>query len=134
MDAFAKKRFFIIEDDASNLAIISAILRRESAKIFFDTWGLNTVEQIIKFLPIHAIFLDLNLPRDVNGYDVARQIRQNEALQEIPIVVVTAADVDAELSQVRRLRLNGLIAKPIRAKTFVPAVSAILSGETVWDV
>ena len=128
------KRIFVLEDDVTNLAIISAILRRGGAEIFFDTWGKETLSVLLKFLPIHAILLDLNLPNNVSGFDVYDQIHARPELGNIPVIAVTATDPSIGMKKAREKGFNGYITKPIRTKTFVKAMSDILAGQEVWGI
>jgi CheY-like chemotaxis protein len=84
------KRIFVVEDDASNLAIISTILRRHGAKVLFDAWGSEALDKLVKLQPIDVILLDLNLPLGNNGYDIFRKIRATPELAKIPVALVTA--------------------------------------------
>jgi CheY-like chemotaxis protein len=126
------KRIFLLEDDVNNLAIISSILRRYNAHVFYDTWGVTTVKKIRKFLPLDIILLDLMLPGNVSGFDVFDQIKAFEDMVNIPIVAVTAADPGMEMKKARDKGFNGFLSKPVRARTFVPALKSIMEGETVW--
>ena len=126
------KRIFVVEDDPSNLAIITTILRRHGASVPFETWGSGTVAKLLKTLPIDLILLDLALPRGVSGYDVFDQIQEVPQLKGIPVVVVTAADPSIEMVHAREKGLNGFISKPLSYATFGKTIAAILDGEEVW--
>ncbi len=126
------KRIFVVEDDPSNLAIITTILRRHGASVPFETWGTGTVETLKMCLPVDLILLDLALPRGVSGYDVYDEIRADSQLVDIPVVVVTAADPGMEMPTARKKGMNGFISKPLSYNTFGKAVAAILDGEEIW--
>jgi CheY-like chemotaxis protein len=126
------KRIFVIEDDPSNLAIISTLLRRHGASVPFDTWGSGAIETIRVSMPIDLILLDLALPRGVSGYDIYDQMRSVPELDDIPVVVVTAADPGVEMSKAREKGLNGFISKPLSYKTFGESIAAVLDGQAVW--
>ncbi|GAB4571227.1 MAG: response regulator [Anaerolineae bacterium] len=126
------KKIFIIEDEPNSLAIVSSILRRQGAAVHFDPWGIDTAERILKAMPVDMILLDLMLPDQVSGYDVFRALRAIPALQSIPIVAVTAMDPATELAKTRAMGFAGFICKPIRTRTFVTYLEAILDGIPVW--
>ena len=126
------KRIFVIEDDETNLAIISTTLRRNGAKVFFDTWGGGTVDALKRFQPIDLILLDLALPRGLSGYDVFDRIREIPELKDIPVVLVTAADPGMEMNKARQKGVDGYIPKPINYYTFGQLISDILQGKQVW--
>jgi CheY-like chemotaxis protein len=126
------KRIFVVEDDPSNLAIITTILRRHGASVPFETWGSGTVDKLRSILPIDLILLDLALPRGLTGYDVFDEIKKVPELKDIPVVLVTAADPTIEMVKARDKGINGFISKPLSYATFGKAVDAILNGEGVW--
>ncbi|GAB4344240.1 MAG: hypothetical protein Kow00117_22480 [Phototrophicales bacterium] len=126
------KKIFILEDDVNNLAIITSMLRRYGATIYFDSWGVETAQTIKAFSPIDLILLDIHLPGGVTGYDVYDAIQEVPELAGIPIVAVTASDPDQEMKKAREKGFKGYISKPIRTKSFIKSILAILEGEEVW--
>ena len=126
------KRIFVVEDDPSNLAIITTILRRHGASVPFETWGTGSVETLKMCLPIDLILLDLALPRGVSGYDVYDEIRSFPELADIPVVIVTAADPGIEMPVAREKGMNGFISKPLSYSTFGKSIASILNGNQVW--
>jgi CheY-like chemotaxis protein len=125
-------KIFVIEDDPNNLAIISAILRRQGATVYFDLWGHETTSRIINLMPIDVILLDLMLPGNITGYDIFDQLKAIPALANIPVVAVTAMDPATEVAKARDKGFDGFICKPIRTKTFTTYMHTILHGEQVW--
>ncbi len=126
------KRIFVVEDDPSNLAIITTILRRHGASVPFETWGTGTVETLTLCLPIDLVLLDLGLPRGVSGYDVYDQIKSVPALADIPVAVVTAADPSIEMPICREKGMSGFISKPLSYANFGKSIATILAGNQVW--
>ena len=126
------KRIFVVEDDPSNLAIITTILRRHGASVPFETWGSGAVETLKMCLPIDLILLDLALPRGVSGYDIYDEIQSVPELASIPVVVVTAADPSIEMPKARGKGINGFISKPLSYATFGNSIASILNGEEIW--
>ena len=126
------KRIFVIEDDPTNLAIISTILRRYGASTPFDVWGSDTTQKIKDLPSIDLILLDLHLPGGVHGYDIFDEIKQVPELKDIPIVVVTASDSSIEMNKAREKGLDGFISKPISYKDFGQQVADVLDGKSVW--
>jgi CheY-like chemotaxis protein len=126
------KVIFVIEDDVSNLAVISTILKREGARTQFDRWGLETVERIQQLGHVDLILCDLMLPHGASGYKVLELIRAVPALAEIPVVAVTASDPAVELAKVQAAGFKSFIRKPISRRKFGDQLVAILNGEEIW--
>jgi CheY-like chemotaxis protein len=127
------KHVFILEDDITNLAIITAILRRHGATVYYDVWGASTLAQMKATPKIDIILLDLMLKRtNISGYTIYDQIRGDARLASIPVVLVTAADPDTELTVAKNKGFNGFIGKPIDRTTFGEQIAEVLAGKEVW--
>jgi CheY-like chemotaxis protein len=126
------KRIFLLEDDVNSLAIIMSMIKRNNAVVFYDTWGIATIEKIQRHLSLDLIIMDLNLPGGISGYDIFAQIKKVPALGDIPIVLVTGAESQIEMPKARSMGFAGFISKPVRNRTFPYALAQILKGESVW--
>ena len=132
MQLLEGKKVFILEDDVNNLAVVTSMLRRYGATIYFDSWGVETAQTIKAFMPIDIILLDIHLPGGVTGYDVYDAIQELPELKDVPIVAVTASDPDREMKKAREKGFSGYISKPIRTKSFIKSLLAVMAGEEVW--
>jgi CheY-like chemotaxis protein len=132
MQLLEGKKVFILEDDVNNLAVATSMLRRYGATIYFDSWGVETAQTIKAFMPIDIILLDIHLPGGVTGYDVYDAIQELPELKDVPIVAVTASDPDREMKKAREKGFSGYISKPIRTKSFIKSLLAVMAGEEVW--
>ena len=70
------------------------------------------------------ILLDLNMPR-MDGRETLAQIKQDENLRSIPVVVLTTSDSDQDILQSYDLQANCYITKPVDLKQFTSVVRAI---------
>jgi len=67
------------------------------------------------------IVLDLNMPR-VNGHEVAKQIRGDPALQDIPIVVLTTSRCQEDILRAYGRGATSFITKPLELQHFLDVV------------
>jgi CheY-like chemotaxis protein len=74
------------------------------------------------------ILLDLNLPRK-NGREVLAQIKQDDQLKCIPVVILTTSQADDDISWAYKLHANCYITKPVEFAQFIRVVRAI---EEFW--
>ena len=77
-----------------------------------------------------VILLDLKLPR-VDGLDVLRQLKSNERLRSVPIVVLTTSADNQDVKRAYELGVNSYIVKPVDFDKFVEVASQI---EVYWTV
>lgn len=67
------------------------------------------------------ILLDLNLPK-MRGEEVLRQIRADEKLRMIPVVVLTSSREDKDMAEAYRIGINAYVVKPVDFHEFVEVV------------
>jgi CheY-like chemotaxis protein len=74
------------------------------------------------------IMLDLNLPKK-DGREVLAEIKQDEQLRNIPVVVLTTSKAEEDVLRSYKLRANCFITKPVDLEQFMNVVQAI---EDFW--
>ena len=74
------------------------------------------------------IILDLNLPRK-NGFEVLEEIKQNEELRSIPVVVLSTSDSEKDIAKAYGLQAACFITKPVGLDDFIRTVKQI---ESFW--
>jgi CheY-like chemotaxis protein len=70
------------------------------------------------------ILLDLNLPK-VGGMEVLQQIKKDEALKSIPVIVLTASPREEDIVRTYNLGVNTYIQKPVEFDNFMRVVHAV---------
>lgn len=101
-----------IEDEADLIDLVTLLLERSGNHKVFST---NQGEEGVKLAKAHkpdVILLDLMMPK-MDGWEVYRQIREDEETKSIPIVIVTAKaqDIDKVLG-LEIAKADGYITKP----------------------
>ncbi|MFY9833129.1 MAG: response regulator [Methylocystis sp.] len=70
------------------------------------------------------ILLDLNLP-GTDGREVLAQIKQNESLMQIPVVVLTTSSDERDIDKCYKLGANSYIMKPVDFNGFLQAIQRL---------
>jgi len=71
-----------------------------------------------------AILLDLNLPRK-DGREVLAEIKADERLKRIPVVVLTTSQAEQDIVKAYDLSANCYITKPVNLDQFIAVVRAV---------
>ena len=71
-----------------------------------------------------VILLDLKLPK-VDGLEVLRVIKSDEALKLIPVVVLTSSREERDVIESYRLGVNAYVVKPVNFNEFINAVKEL---------
>src|SRR3954449_8402928 len=81
---------FIVDDNADNLSLLSAILKEGGYAVRAANSGrraLTTIERE----PPELILLDINMP-EMDGYEVCRRLKADESTRAIPVIFISALD------------------------------------------
>jgi len=92
-DEGKKKSVLVVEDDSA----LQKLLVEKLGEINVDAFGVGTGLQAlnhIKSNPPALVLLDIMLPGGMNGFDVLEQLKANETLKEIPVIVLTNLDTE----------------------------------------
>lgn len=71
-----------------------------------------------------AILLDIKMPK-VNGIEVLRQIRSDDKLKMIPVIILTSSKEEKDVLESYRLGVNAYVVKPVNFQDFLVAVRQI---------
>jgi CheY-like chemotaxis protein len=71
-----------------------------------------------------VILLDLKLPK-VDGLEVLRQIKSDEMLKVIPVVVLTSSREESDMVASYKLGVNAYVVKPVNFHEFVNAIKEL---------
>ena len=74
------------------------------------------------------VLLDLNLPRK-DGREVLREVKEDEKLRTIPVVVLTTSKADEDILKSYSLHANCYVTKPMGLQQFLDVVRSI---EDFW--
>ena len=75
-----------------------------------------------------VILIDLNLPRK-DGREVLEELKDDPALSNIPVVVLTSSQAEQDILRAYQLRANCYITKPVDLEQFITVVKSI---EDFW--
>lgn len=123
-------RILLVEDNPGDADLIQEILMEsgEKKEITVAVDGFEALRCLRECTRPDIILLDLNLPKK-SGREVLEEIKSTDALQRIPVVVLTSSEADDDLSDVYRLHANCYLAKPVDLEEFMNVVRAI---EQFW--
>jgi len=121
-----KQKILYIEDNEQNLYLVTFILEKGGYEVCAARDGQEGIDLAAAVKP-DLILLDIQLPL-MDGYTVARQLRSNPGLSEIPIVALTSYAMAGDREKALAAGCNGYIEKPINPDTFMQQVERHLPG------
>lgn len=112
----------MIEDNEQNRYLATFLLEKNGHKVTSAPDGVSGIEMAQKMHP-DLILLDIQLPR-MDGYSVARALRDIESLRDVPIIAVTSYAMVGDREKCFDAGCNGYIEKPINPETFVTEIES----------
>ncbi|BAU05538.1 response regulator [Fischerella major NIES-592] len=116
-----KKQILVVDDVIDNSLLLATILESEGYQVDIASSGYTAIAKI-EANPPSLVLLDLMMP-ELDGYEVAKWIRQNQPF--VAIVIVTAYDELPTFDQ-QQLQIDGFLHKPINIDELLMQVQAIL--------
>jgi two-component system, cell cycle response regulator len=120
-------RILIIEDHVDNLELMSYLLKAFGYATLAASDGLEGLKVAGQERP-ELIICDIQLP-GIDGFEVAKRLKSDAQLREIPLVGITALAMVGDRDRVLQAGFNGYIPKPIAPETFVTDIEAFLKPE-----
>lgn len=117
-------RILIVEDEAALADTVKYNLEREGYSVAVASDGRRALDRFRTDDP-SLVILDLMLP-ELSGLDVCRQIRQ---ISNVPIIMVTAKDSEADKVSGLELGADDYVTKPFSVRELVSRVRAHLRRE-----
>ncbi len=119
----ASKKVLVVEDNELNMKLFCDLLGAHGFEAIKSPDGLRAVE-IAKAVKPDLIIMDILLP-DVSGLDLARWIKDDESIKNIPILAVTAFAMRQDEEQVRESGCEAYMTKPIQISPFISEVKKL---------
>ncbi|WP_301003863.1 response regulator [Arsukibacterium sp.] len=115
----------LIEDVPLNAEIATALLEQRGHTVIHAETGEDAIALLETEDDIDLVLLDMQLP-DMNGDQIARYMRSESHLQNIPIVVLSANVRKAE-EQLTDVQVDGALAKPINTNKLDQMLARLFS-------
>lgn len=125
-------RILVVDDDPGDVLMIEEALQESEVEKVIDV--VSDGQEAMEFLRGEGrhtgavrpdvILLDLNMPR-MDGRQVLGEVKQDEDLRTIPVVVLTTSNADTDVIGSYTLQANAYVTKPIDLDDFNDVVHRI---------
>lgn len=118
------KKILLVEDNEVNMRLVKLTLKNQEYDFIEATNG----EDAIDLAEVHKpdlIILDIQLPK-MDGYEVARTLKNSESLKHIPIIGLTAHAMKGDEERVLGAGCDAYVSKPLDTTQFRGLVKSFL--------
>ena len=129
-------KILLVEDNLADIRLTEQAFTESKTKTMLynvkdGVEAINFLRKSGKYTKVcrpDLILLDLNLPKK-NGLEVLKDIKQDEDLKRIPVVVLTISANEEDLIKAYDLHANAFVNKPLEIKEFYHLIKSI---EEFW--
>lgn len=121
------RRVLLIEDNEQNRYLMTFLLEKHGYQVSEASDGVTGIELARASVPA-VVLLDIQLP-GMDGYAVARALRDLESLRAVPIIAVTSYAMPGDRERALAAGCTGYVEKPINPETFVSQMEGMLAVE-----
>lgn len=118
------RKILVVDDSATVRKLISGKLSKSGHEVLCAADGIEALEKINEIMP-DLILLDINMPR-MDGYQVCKLIRNNEATKDVPVVMISGKDGFFDKVRGRMAGTTGYITKPFGPETLMKTVETYI--------
>ena len=120
-------RFLIVEDVPIMRRVIANALRTIGYSEYLEAEDGSEALNLLEKEKIDFVITDWLMPI-MDGLELARQIRMNQALRDLPIIMLTTKGNKSDVVQALDANINDYIVKPFKAQTLEEKIDEILSN------
>ncbi|RPD37652.1 response regulator [Candidatus Liberibacter solanacearum] len=114
------KKVMIVEDNELNMKLFRDLIETSGYMSIQTRSGLEALEIARQHKP-DIIIMDIQLP-EISGLEITKQIKEDNELQGIPVIAVTAFAMKGDEERIRKGGCEAYISKPISLSIFMETI------------
>ncbi len=119
------KNILVIDDSSTNVVLLNAVLAQHGYEVLSALNAQEAYKLVDKQKP-DLILLDLLMP-EISGFDFLENIKKDETLKDIPVVIVSAVGTKENIRQTKKMGAVHFISKPVNVNELLNTVGRLLS-------
>ena len=120
-----KPTILVVDDSVTVRKVTSRFLERQGLNAVVAKDGVDAMEILQQSTP-DLILLDIEMPR-MDGFEVATQVRNNQRLQQIPIIMITSRTGDKHRTRAFKTGVNDYMGKPFQESELLEKIQTLLN-------
>ena len=122
------KTVMVVDDSVTVRKVTSRILEREGYEVLTAKDGVDALMVLQDHMP-DVMLLDIEMPR-MDGFEVAKNVRSNERLKNLPIIMITSRTGDKHREHALSLGVNKYMGKPFQEEVLVANIQSLIGSKS----
>jgi putative two-component system response regulator len=127
--AMAQAKVMVVDDEPTNIRVVQRLLELAGHTRFVTTSDATRAMKLLRQEEPDVVLLDLMMPH-VSGLEILAEVRADEELSMIPVIILTAATDRQTKLEALELGANDFLGKPLDPSELVPRVRNVLKLKT----
>lgn len=119
------RRVLVVDDNRMNVAVVKRLLERAGVQVLTAMGGSEALT-ILANSAVDLVLLDLYMP-EINGDEVARRIRTELGMHQLPVIALSASVTLEERERCAAAGMDEFVSKPIEPLELLSAMSDCLA-------
>jgi chemosensory pili system protein ChpA (sensor histidine kinase/response regulator) len=114
----------VVDDSLTVRKITTRLLTREGFRVDSAKDGVDALEKMHDLIP-DVVLLDVEMPR-MDGFELARVMRNDKRLKSVPIIMITSRTADKHRNHAMEIGVNVYLGKPYQEQQLLDSIAAQL--------
>lgn len=119
----------VVDDSVTVRKVTSRVLERNGYKVLLAKDGVDAITQLQEHTP-DLMLLDIEMPR-MDGFEVATQVRHDERLKDMPIIMITSRTGQKHRDRAMSIGVNEYLGKPFQEAGLLEAIQQFIKRNTL---
>lgn len=122
----------VVDDSVTVRKITSRLMVREGYRVDTAKDGVDALEKMQDLIP-DVVLLDVEMPR-MDGFGLARVMRDDAKLKNVPIIMITSRTADKHRNHALEIGVNVYLGKPFQEAVLLGHIGELLGARTPTSV
>ncbi|PUA20540.1 Hpt domain-containing protein [Glaciimonas sp. PCH181] len=127
-----QKIVMVVDDSLTVRRVTQRLLSREGYQVVLAKDGIDALQQLQAITP-DLMLVDIEMPR-MDGFDLTRNIRNDERTRDIPIIMITSRTAAKHRTYAMELGVNDYLGKPYQEDVLLGMIGTFIRKEVALSV
>jgi len=118
-----RMQVMVVDDSVTVRKVASRLLERHGMEVILAKDGVEAMTKLQEVVP-NIMLLDIEMPR-MDGFELASLVRHDEALKDMPIIMISSRTGDKHQARAREIGVNKFMGKPFQEPDLLEGISEL---------
>jgi chemosensory pili system protein ChpA (sensor histidine kinase/response regulator) len=115
----------VVDDSVTVRKVTSRLLERQGMDVMVAKDGIEAISLLQERRP-DVMLLDIEMPR-MDGFEVARQVRHDDRLADLPIIMISSRTGEKHQEHAAQLGVNSFLGKPFQENQLLATIDRLVN-------